>query len=153
MFVCGEKPSRTGATSRRYMVELPTTFTGRSFNLSTRRGLELRSTSYSNWSILTVPDGNTRFCRDKALTTSVADSPFDCSNEGLRSTMICRCLPPYGYGMEAPGTVTNCVLRKLSPTSLRSASERPDSANCRIGTEEALKLKIKGGWVPCGSWR
>ena len=37
-----------------------------------------------------------------------------------------------------PGTVTSCVRRKLSPASLSSDSDSPESASCRIGTDEAL---------------
>ena len=29
--------------------------------------------------------------------------------------MTCRCLPPYGYGMAQPGTVTSRVRMKFTP--------------------------------------
>src|SRR5207247_749087 len=82
--------------------------------------------------------GRTMFCWPRAVTTSAGDSPFDWSRRWSRSTMIWRCLPPYGYGIEAPGTVTSWVLRKLRPASLSSDSESPDRASCRMGTVDAL---------------
>src|SRR5438128_3087386 len=103
-FVWGANPSRTLATSRRYIVELPTTLIGRSFSSVTVRGLAFIATSYSNSPIFAVPDGSTRFCWPRAVTTSVGDSPFDWSRRWSRSTMTWRCLPPYGNGTDAPGT-------------------------------------------------
>src|SRR2546422_4493672 len=94
------------------------------------------ATSYSNSPIFAVPDGSTMFCWPRAVTTSAGDSPFDWSRRWSRSTMIWRCLPPYGYGIEAPGTVTSWVLRKLRPASLSSDSESPDRASCRMRSEE-----------------
>ena len=73
------------------------------------------STSYSRLPILEVPVGRIRFCALIALTTSSGDRPFDCSAVVFRSTCTWRCLPPYGYGIEAPGTVTSWVRMKFSP--------------------------------------
>src|ERR1700682_3145716 len=87
--------------------------TGRLFSSATVRGLALRSTSYSNCPIFAVPDGNTRFCELTAARISGGASPLDWSRPGFKFTITCRCFPPYGNGMEAPGTVTSCVLRKL----------------------------------------
>src|SRR5438874_10070242 len=120
------------------MVELPTTLTGRLFSSATVRGLAFMATSYSNSPIFAVPDGSTMFCRPRAVTMSDGESLLDCSRRWSRSTMTWRCLPPYGYGMDAPGTVTSWVLGKLRPTSLSSDSERPDRASWRIGTVDAL---------------
>ncbi len=119
-------------------MELLTTLIGSSFSSGTVRGLAFIATSYSNSPILAVPEGSTMFCSPRVLTTSIGARPFDCSSRGSRSTITCRCLPPYGYGIDAPGTVTSWVRRKLSPTSFSSASDIPDSASWRIGTVDAL---------------
>ena len=49
--------------------------------------------------------------------------------------MICRCLPPYGYGICTPGTVTSCGRRKLTArsNSCCSGSVSLPSDSCRIG--------------------
>ena len=120
------------------MVELPTTLIGRSFSSATVRGLAFIATSYSNSPILAVPDGSTMFCWPRVLTMSIGARPFDWSSRGSRSTITWRCLPPYGYGMDAPGTVTSWVRRKFRPTSLSSDSDIPERASWRIGTVEAL---------------
>ena len=54
--------------------------------------------------------------------------------------MIWRCLPPYGHGTAAPGTVTSWVAWKLAAKSINCCSDSPspESASCRIGTLEAL---------------
>ena len=67
---------------------------GRSFNSATVRGLALRSTSYSNWPILAVPDGSTIFCRFTAETTSAVESPFDWRSCGFNATDTWRDFPP-----------------------------------------------------------
>src|ERR1700757_5484289 len=82
-------------------------------------------TSYSLEPILDVPVGRIRFCTLIALTTSSADSPFDCNSVVLRSTCTWRCFPPYGYGTEAPGTVIRRVRTKLSVRSFSVCSENP----------------------------
>src|SRR5438128_11138342 len=109
--------------------------------------------SYSNSPIFAVPDGRTMFCWPRAVTTSAGDSPFDWSRRWSRSTMIWRCLPPYGKGMDAPGIVTSCVLRKLRATPLSADSDKPDRASWRIGTGDELQLMTRGGWVLEGSER
>ena len=76
------------------------------------------------------------------------------SSDGLRLIITCRCLPPYGYGMTEPGTVTNCLRKKLRPRSLSCGSEFPaGEAELGIGTLEALKLITSGGRVPGGNSR
>ena len=86
------------------------------------------------------------------LTTSAGASPLACSMRVLRSTMTWRCLPPNGHGIATPRIVTSWGRRKLTPRSKSccSASPSPDSASCRIGTLEALKLMINGGPMPGG---
>ena len=44
---------------------------------------------------------------------------------------------------EVEAEVVECLLGQLSP----------DRPSCRIGTLDALKLMISGGWVPGGSGR
>src|SRR5258708_10396794 len=120
------------------MVELPTTMTGRLFSSGVVGGIAFMATSYSNSQILAVPDGRTMFCWPRAVTTAAGESALDWSRRWSRSTMTWRCLPPYGYGMEAPGTVTSWVRKKLRPTSLSSDSDMPDRASWGIGTVDAL---------------
>ena len=76
------------------MVELPITFTGTLASSGTVRGAALRVTSYSSRPILAVPDGRIRFWTFRVSSTAEGDSPLACRSRGLRSTMICRCLPP-----------------------------------------------------------
>ena len=78
------------------MVELLTTLMGRSFSSATVRGLAFMATSYSNSPIFAVPDGSTIFCWPRVVTMSPGESPFDWSSFWSRSTITCRCLPPYG---------------------------------------------------------
>jgi len=61
---------------------------------------------YSKLPIFWVPIGVIRFCAASALATSCPDSPRACNADRLRSICTWRCLPPNGYGMAAPGTVT-----------------------------------------------
>ncbi len=96
------------------MVLLPAVRMGRSFSSATVTGLPLMSTSYSYGPIFDVPPGKIRFWALMALTTSSGDSPRACSAAMSRSTCTWRCLPPYGYGMAAPSTVTRRVRMKLS---------------------------------------
>ncbi len=95
---------------------------------------------YSKLPIFCVPTGVIRFCAASALATSWPDSPRACSAVELRSIWIWRCLPPNGYGIAAPGTVTSGVRSWLMPMSARfcSVSPSPDSATWMIGTVEAL---------------
>src|ERR1700677_979624 len=88
-----------------------------------------------------------------ALTTSEAARPRARSSRGSRSTCTSRCLPPYGYGMEAPATVASWVRRMLLPRSKISCSgmDSLDRANCNIGTLEALYDSTNGGVVPGGA--
>src|SRR5712672_2543138 len=52
----------------------------------------------------------------------------------------------------APATAANCGRMKLVAWSNSVVSDRLslDRASCRIGTLEALKLKISGGVMPAG---
>jgi hypothetical protein len=59
-----------------------------------------------------------------AFVTSDADRPLERSAEGSRSTCTWRCLPPYGYGMAAPGIVASPVRTMLLPRSKISASDK-----------------------------
>ncbi len=54
--------------------------------------------------------------------------------------------------MEAPATDANCGRMKLdaSSNSVVSGSDLLDSASWRMGTLEALKLRIVGGVIPAG---
>ena len=110
------------------------------FRPASESGLPFISTEYSVEPIFAVPEGRIRFCAVTALTTSIGDRLRSCSLRESISTMICRCLPPYGSGADAPGTVASCVFRKLLPKSNSSCSvsEADDSASRRIGTVEAL---------------
>src|SRR5512132_1989108 len=108
MFVCVVKPSRTLATSRRYVVVPPTVRTGRSFKPETASGELFILTEYSVSPNFAVPDGRIRFCALTALTTSAGDRPRACSACMSRSTLICRFLPPYGNGIATPGIVMSC---------------------------------------------
>ncbi len=96
--------------------------------------------TYSKLPIFWVPTGVIRFCAASALATSCPDRPRACSAVGLRSIWIWRSLPPNGYGIAAPGTVTSGVRNWLMAKSARFCSVRPspDSASWRIGTVEAL---------------
>ena len=66
-----------------------------------------------------------RGLRATALSTSWGASPFDCSSRGSRLMLTCRCLPPYGSGTTAPGTVISWVRRKLNDRSFSSCSDSP----------------------------
>ena len=74
---------------------------------------------------------------------------------GSVSTMICRTLPPYGSGMDAPFTLASRGRMNEMPRSYRSASLRPSplSASCTMGTLLASYLRMLGGKVPGGSTR
>jgi hypothetical protein len=58
-------------------------------------------------------------------TRQMATGLLTASSDGLRLIITCRCFPPYGYGMTEPGTVTNCVRKKLRPRSLSCCSDIP----------------------------
>ncbi len=49
--------------------------------------------------IFCVPPGRIRFWTLMAFTTSAGVRCLACSDSGSRSTWICGCLPPYGYGI------------------------------------------------------
>jgi hypothetical protein len=61
-------------------------------------------------------------------------------------------LTAIGKGIAAPATEANCGRMKLvaSSNSVVSESALLESASCRIGTLEALKLRIVGGVTPAG---
>ena len=92
--VCGEKPSRTWATSRSSVVAPPWVRIGRSESPAMASGEPFMRTVYSVAPNLAVPAGRIRFCRLTALTTSAGDSPRACSAAVSMSTEISRCLPP-----------------------------------------------------------
>jgi len=110
------------------------------FRPASESGLAFISTAYSVEPIFAVPVGTIRFCAVIAFTTSVGDRLRSCSLRVSMSIMIWRCLPPYGSGTDAPGTVASCVFRKLLPKSYSSCSvsDGDDSASRRIGTVDAL---------------
>src|SRR5271166_3833389 len=110
------------------MVALPIVLIGRSLSCWTVRVVALVRTSYSNCEIFAVPEGSTRYCAATAVRTSAGESPFACSRAGLKLIITWRCLPPYGYGTTAPGTVTNWVRRKFRPRSLSCCSDNPCAA-------------------------
>jgi hypothetical protein len=68
-------------------------------------GLALTMIGYSLVPSLAVPDGRMTFCEPSAVCTSRGDSPRAWSRCGSMSIMTWRCLPPYGYGIWAPGIV------------------------------------------------
>ena len=94
MLVCGEKPSRTCATSRKYVVAPLIVRTGRSLSPSITLGELFIATLYSIAPILAVPEGRIKFCEFTALTTSLGARPRACSAGMSRSTEISRVLPP-----------------------------------------------------------
>ena len=94
MFVCGEKPSRTCATSRSQVVALPAVRTGRSPRPAMASGEPFMRTVYSVAPNFAVPEGRIRFCTLMAFTTSAGDSPRACSAAMSRSTEMSRFLPP-----------------------------------------------------------
>ncbi len=89
--------------------------TGRSFSSAIVFGLPFISTLYSSVPSFAVPVGRIRFCAFTVFTMSIGDSPFDCSAVESISTETTRDFPPYGNGIEAPGTVEICVRMKLFP--------------------------------------
>jgi len=103
ILVCGEKPSRTWATSDRYVVAPFRVITGILFRPSTVSGDPLVANTYSVPPILAVPEGKTRFWVLTALTTSVGVKPLASNAAVSRSTEMTRCLPPYGHGRPHPG--------------------------------------------------
>ena len=94
MLVCGENPSRTCATSDRYVVAPLRVRTGMLLSPAMVSGEPLVASVYSVAPILAVPDGSTRFCALTALTTSLGVRPLASSASVSRSTEITRCLPP-----------------------------------------------------------
>ncbi len=153
--VCGEKPSRTLATSPRTSVAPLRVLTGIALSWAMVPGVPLSATAYSEASIFCVPAGRIRFCALTALTMSVGVRPCASSFCVSRSTVICRLLPPYGNGTAMPGTVISLGRRKFSAASLSSCSDSVllDSPSCRIGMLEAEYLITSGGVMPGGSWR
>jgi hypothetical protein len=115
MLVCGELPSRTLAMSRRYTTVPRTVLIGRLASCSNASGLLFITIGYSIAPIFAVPVGRITFCRPSALPTSRGDKPHADKRAGSKSTTICRCLPPYGQGICAPGTVAMSARMKFVP--------------------------------------
>ena len=95
---------------------------------------------YSKLPIFCVPAGVIRFCAASALATSWPTGRAPACAAGSRSIWIWRNLPPNGYGIAAPGTVTSGVRTVLMARSNSVCSDMPlpDSASWMIGTVEAL---------------
>ncbi len=100
-------PSITGAPS--------TILTGMRANSATSDGLEFMRTLYSRLPMRAVPAGRITFEVFSALTTSNGESPLLDSARGSMSTLICRCLPPNGAGVDSPGIVNSRTRMKLRP--------------------------------------
>ncbi len=92
-----------------------TVLSGRSPICAIVSGVALTTTGYSLTPIFAVPAGSTRSCSPTAVATSRGEMPDACSRSGSMSIMIMRCLPPYGYGICAPGTVAISARTKLTP--------------------------------------
>src|SRR3954466_6053144 len=105
MFVWGEKPSRTWATPRRYVVVPFCVLIGRALISAIVSGLPFMETWYWSEPILAVPEGRIRFWTLIAFTTSTGVSLLACMAAVSISTASTRCLPPYGKGTEELGIV------------------------------------------------
>ena len=87
--------------------------------LCTVLGAPLRVTSYSNSPILAVPEGNTRFCRFTAFTTSVADRPFDWSNAGFKSIITLGLFSAVRIRYRRAGYCDELGSQKFKPRSFK----------------------------------
>src|ERR1700722_6993210 len=153
MFVCGENPSLTCATSDKYVVAPFLVTTGMRLSPAIVSGDPFSAMANSVEPILAVPEGKMRFCALTAFTMSFGVRPLASSAEVSRSTEIRRDLPPYGYGTATPGMVTRRGRRKLKAASNNAGSvivglEIP---SCMTGIAEAEYLMISGGKAPGGS--
>jgi hypothetical protein len=101
MFVCGELPSCTCATSRMLMVLPPTTLIGRLPSSLITEGALLSCSVYSRLPIFCVPIGTSRFCAASACATSAPERPRACIAALSWSICTSCCLPPYGNGIAA----------------------------------------------------
>jgi hypothetical protein len=60
-----------------------------------------------------VPAGTMTFDACSVFTTSFSENPLAASSAGSTSTLICRCLPPNGPGVDRPGMVNSFTRMKF----------------------------------------
>src|ERR1700680_1203705 len=131
----------------------PTLLTGRSFNISMRGGLSLRSIGTYFPPILAVPLGKVRDPLLMAVTPSDSTTLFASNALRSRSTETTLCFPPYGYGMLTPGTLISPTRLWFSAVSNTCCSDSLVLLipHCRMETVDALYWMISGGVAPGGS--
>ena len=78
-------------------------------------GLALSRTGYSFVPIFVVPVGRMTFWVEIAARHVARREAPGVERAGSMSTMICRCLPPYGQGICVPWMVAMSARTKLMP--------------------------------------